>query len=290
MTGREFEKAFRELQTKYFSANKEAEAAFKRIRRGGGLQSDVYAITKALGDTAEKALIETLGNVDIIDVEAFVDYVVENILTSNYSVAAAFADVVQKGMNEAAGTGLEVKAVALGKKRIDTAKEQFRTVTNSAEIVTAQNGLIATTLQRGLDDFIKANAQILEGAGLEPVYERIWDGITGTHDTKHTDYCNTLAGTYKKSALPKRFYERHERCNCSFNLYPDGKSRERLAVLRKGEKDVNNELWISQQPKSNSRKAVLRRRREQYGAEEARKMLNEEWKGGLNGIAERHFT
>lgn len=290
MTGKEFEKAFRELQTKYFSANKEAEAAFKRIRRGAGLQSDVYAITKALGETAERALIETLGDAEIIDIDVFVNYVIENVLTSNYSVSAAFADVVQKGMNEAAGTGLEVKAVALKRSRIDVAKEQFKTVTNTAGIVTTTNGTIATTLQRGLDDFIKANGDVLEGAGLEPVYERIWDGVTGTHDTKHTDNCNTLAGVYKKSAMPRRFYERHERCNCMFNIYPDGKTRERLTVLRKGEKDVNNELWISQQPKSNSRKAVLRRRREQYGADEARKMLNEEWKGGLNGLAERHFT
>ena len=61
-------------------------------------------------------------------------------------------------------------------------------------------------------------------------------------------------------------------------------------ALAKGEKDTDQVLWNTGEVFSNSRSSVLRRRRQMYGKEEARKILNEEWKGGLNGNAERHFT
>ena len=85
-------------------------------------------------------------------------------------------------------------------------------------------------------------------------------------------------------------FARHTGCSCTVMYYPNGSVKGKITALAKGEKDTDKVLWNTGEVFSNSRNAELRRRRQMYGKEEARKILNEEWRGGRNGQAERHFT
>ena len=96
-------------------------------------------------------------------------------------------------------------------------------------------------------------------------------------------------GKFWSIGTDKKVFQRHEGCRCTVSYYPQGTDKGTITAITKGERDTNKVLWNTGKVYSYSRKAQLRRRREQLGKAEARRILNEEWRGGYNGNAERHF-
>lgn len=277
----ELEQKVREAFAKAFEEDKRIESAFKKIRTSKATYEDAQTFAKAVGDI----LGGVLGQIENIDEKSA--YVIEQMLNQNTKLVDVVCQIAQDNLNEAAGVGMNAvkPREAYKNERVTKATETIVLAGDEKRASVAK--ISAQTLAQGIvDDWVQTNADFQAEAGLKPIIVRKWSGRWGTHDTKHTDWCKSLEGVYEYGKEPKNVYVRHEGCQCTVSYYPNKLSQGRITALAKGELDNEQVLWNSG---SDSRQAVLRRRRKELGPEEARRILNEEWKGGLNGNAERHF-
>ena len=293
-------KQIRNEFSKRFSEDPEIEKIYKMIRNRAADYADAQRFAIVVGDILTKCLQgEDYTGVNLYELADDIMLM----LDQNVKLIDTVCDTIQSQMNESAGIGIEPIAPKMPPDRAQGIRESVIKANSNEDVYNAATS--ATNYgQAVVDEWVKTNAEFQIKSGLGATIVRVWSGSYPSHDTRHTDYCRELAGVYKyDSGVPdysrnsrmwsveggKNIFARHKGCRCTVSYYPAGTSKGTITALAKGEKDVNKQLWNTGKTFSNSRKAQLRRRREQYGKEEARRMLNEEWKGGYNGNAERHF-
>lgn len=286
----EVRKRFSEL----FEKNKKIEDIYRRIRIGTADFNDASDFAKEVGnilvETFGYVLPESLTEADIIDLA---DNIVGNAMRQNVRLTDLVCGSVQSTLNEMSDVGLAPVVPEINASRIAGIQTQILDADSSDKIKVILGEPLITHAMSVVDDWVQTNAEFQAKAGMSPVIVRRWSGAWPSHDTKHTDWCKSLEGTYNyynSGSVDPRVFSRHTGCRCTVAYYPSNKAKGRITALRKGEKDTDEVLWNTGNVYSNSRKATLERRRRQYGKEEARKILNEEWKGGRNGLAERHFS
>ena len=286
----DFEKAIRDEFTGLFESNKAIEAVYKQIRRGVATYEDAHKFSLEVGRILRRSFDAAAVQVpDGADLGEIADAVV-GALEQNGKLTSLVCETIQDELNSMAGIGVNAVNPGVKAERLAAVREA---VTNADDIVAAKSaidGELVTYAQRVVDDWVRSNATFQRNLGLEPVLARKWSGRYGSHDTKHTDWCKDLEGVWKYGDQPENVFARHTGCSCTVMYYPNGSVKGKITALAKGEKDTDKVLWNTGEVFSNSRNAELRRRRQMYGKEEARKILNEEWRGGRNGQAERHFT
>lgn len=285
-----------------FEENPEIEKIYKMIRNRAASYADAQEFAIALGDILTECLrSEDYTGMNLYDLA---DDII-GMLDQNTRLVDQICEVIQGQMNESVSLGIEpVKPKPMRDREAGIRNMVIEADSND----TIYNAVAAAGTNYGqayVDDWVKTNAEFQIKSGLGATIVRVWSGRHPSHDTKHTDYCEQLAGVYQYEPGNagsysrhgrmwsieggKNIFARHEGCRCTVSFYPAGTSKGTITALSKGERDTDKLLWNTGQVFSNSRKAQLRRRREQYGKDEARKILNEEWKGGYNGNAERHF-
>ena len=298
---RELQSRLRRMFSELFEESPEVERIYKMLRNRSADYADAQRFAIALGDILTKCLrSEDYTGVNLYELAE--DIV--QMLDQNVRLVDQVCDVIQGQMNESVKIGIEPIQPSQMKERVDGIRDMVTSAESNETIYNAVAASAANYGQAYVDEWVKTNAEFQIKSGLGATIVRVWSGSYPSHDTKHTDYCKELAGVYQyESGLQnysrhgrmwsldtdKNIFARHKGCRCTVSYYPAGTSKGIITALSKGEKDVNKQLWNTGEVFSNSRKAQLRRRREQYGKEEARRMLNEEWKGGYNGNAERHF-
>lgn len=284
------EKAMRSDLNELFEANKEVERVYKTIRNGVATYEDAHKFALELGKMLRRSLEGMVDNVpEGFDYSEVAETIVQRALDQNYRLTSLVCETVQDELNSMSGLGLKAVAPGINQERIDAVKTALLEADGADAAKVALGEDVVTFSQAVVDDWVKTNADFQKQSGLEPIIVRKWSGRTPSHDTRHTDWCQSLAGTWVYGEHPSRVFARHQGCQCTVMYYPNKEAQGRITALAKGEKDVDEVLWNTGQVFSNSRNAVLRRRRQMYGKEEARKILNEEWKGGRNGQSERHF-
>lgn len=297
----ELRKRVRRKFSDLFDRDPEVEKIYKMIRNRSADYADAQRFAIALGDI----LTECLQSEDYTGVNLY--ELAEDIigmLDQNVRLVDSVCEVIQGQMNESAGLGIEPVKPKMSPDRIQGIKDMVINADSNEAIHNAVSASATNYGQALVDEWVRTNAEFQIKSGLGATIVRVWSGRYPSHDTKHTDYCRELAGVYKyeegKTSYArggrmwsiegdKNIFARHKGCRCTVSFYPAGTSKGTITALAKGEKDTEQQLWNTGKAFSNSRKAQLRRRREQYGREEARRILNEEWKGGYNGNAERHF-
>lgn len=284
----DLERSVREGFTELFEKNKTIEGIYRNIRQGRATYADASLFSQEVGTMLSEVLQKVdLANVDINDL---VWNVLGNALNQNISLSNLVCESVQSILNEAAGVGLNPVFPAFDLERIRGLQKAAAEAKDANALFALLNEPVITNVMSNVDDWVKTNADFQANAGLEPIIVRTWSGSYPSHDTKHTDWCKRLAGTWKYGDEPQGVYRRHTGCKCIVEYFPNKKAKGRITALTKGEKDTQKVLWNTGQFTSTKRRAVLEQRRKIYGKEEARRILNEEWKGGMNGNAERHFT
>lgn len=309
MANEVLEQTLRDAFSTKFEDNRIINDVLDKVERGICTYDDAYLFAREVGLISYDALknIEWI-NEDVLET-------VRGLMEQNLNLVGGVCEEAQLLLNEAAEIGLKPVPPKKLKQldKMDGIIESARNpVENSNPVVNLQRGTQTMTMAL-VDDWIKTNADFQADAGLSPMIVREWDGTWGKNDTRHTDWCSRLQGTYKYSdgiqgnfASGRRFFrpsqrfhnwdgsrdlfKRHEGCQCKITYYPNEKAKGVITALAKGEKDTNKQLWNTGKEFSQSRNSVLRRRREKFGKEKAREMLNKEWQGGLNGLAERHFS
>lgn len=284
----ELETEVRRRFSELFEKNKTVEGIYKKIRQGIATYEDASVFSEEIG----KILTDVFGKIDLsnVDLNDLAFNIVGNALNQNINLSNLVCESVQSALNESAGIGLNPVIPKADPRRIEGIQNLVYEAKDENALRNILNEPIVTNVMANVDDWVKTNADFQREAGLHPVIVRIWSGSRPSHDTKHTDWCEGLAGTYEyNSRMDKDVFKRHEGCRCRVEYFPDNKSKGRIAALSKGEKDINQSLYNTGKFTSTRRKSILEQRRKIYGREEARKILNAEWKDGLNGNAERHF-
>lgn len=299
---RELRSRIRRMFSERFDKDPEVERIYKMIRNRSADYADAQRFAIALGDILTEVLqAEDYTGVNLYELAE--DIV--GMLDQNVRLVDQVCDVIQGQMNESAKIGIEPVIPKMSADRKQGIKDMVINANSNDTIHNAVAQSVTNYGQAYVDEWVKTNAEFQIKSGLGATIVRVWSGSYPSHDTKHTDYCRELAGVYQYESGAQNYmrkggnmwsveggknvFARHKGCRCTVSFYPAGTSKGQITALAKGEKDINEQLWNTGEVFSNSRKAQLRRRREQYGKEEARKMLNEEWKGGYNGNAERHF-
>ena len=137
-------------------------------------------------------------------------------------------------------------------------------------IAVALNEPVKTNVLQNVDEWVKTNADFQNDAGLEPIIVRTWSGSYPSHDTKHTDWCESLAGTFEYGKEPKDVYKRHNGCRCTVEYFPNAKSKGRITAMAKGEKAS------STAGTSKKQQTTVEQRRVINGNDEARRILETE--------------
>lgn len=297
----ELRKRIRSEFSRRFSEDPEIEKIYKMVRNRSADYADAQRFAIEVGDI----LTECLQGEDYTGINLYelADDIMQ-MLDQNVRLIDTICDTIQGQMNESVNIGIEPIAPKMAPDRKDGIRDAVINANSNEDIYNAAAS--ATNYgQAVVDEWVRTNAEFQVKSGLGATIVRVWSGSYPSHDTKHTDWCHDLAGVYqyepgnagsyaRNSRMwsiegDKNIFARHKGCRCTVSFYPAGTSKGTITALAKGEKDTEKQLWNTGKSFSNSRSAQLRRRRERYGKDEARRMLNEEWKGGYNGNAERHF-
>lgn len=286
------EKTVRAKFSKYFDENKAIESVFKKIQVGTATFDDAQLFAENIGEVLVDAFGDLVKSSGFdLDLDEVAEQIVSKMLTQNYRFVTLVCDTVQANLNAAAKVGLEGVEPKVDTNAINTIKNKVKAAKTPEELQVALGENITTFSQQVVDRWVMNNAEFAAKSGIGAVVVRKWSGKYGSHDTKHTDWCHSLAGVYQyDNTLDKRVFVRHTGCRCSVSYYPQGSLKGKITSLEKGTSDADKVLWNTDKVFSYTRKAVRRREIKRYGKEYAKKLLNEEWKGGRNGQAERHFT
>ena len=268
------ERDVRRRFTELFEKDKRIETIYKKIRQGRATYADASLFSKEIGTI----LVNVFKTVDFstVDVNDLVNNIVGNALNQNITLSNQVCEAVQSSLNEAAGGGLNPVTPTPQPAKIKGIQTLVEEAETPEQIAVALNKPVITNVMQNVDEWVETNADFQADAGMKPIIVRTWSGSYPSHDTKHTDWCESLAGTWKYGQEPKDVYRRHAGCTCTVEYFPNKKSKGRITALSKGEKDTNAVLWNT--GRSTKQQTMLEQRRVINGRDEANKILAETWK------------
>ena len=269
------ERTVRKRFTELFENDKKIEIVYKKIRQGRATYADALSFSKEIGTI----LANVFQTVDLnpANIAELTNYIIENAMTQNIALSNLVCESVQSTLNEAAGIGLNPVRPDMGVSngKIKGIRRLVEEAEDEHAIKVALNEPIITNVMQNVDDWVKTNADFQAGTGMKPVIVRTWSGSYPSHDTKHTDWCEDLAGTFEYGKEPEDVYKRHEGCRCTVEYFPNKIAKGRITALSKGEKDTNRVLWNT--GGSKKQQAVIDQRRVVTGKDEAQKVLSLAW-------------
>lgn len=202
----------------------------KRLDDGIGTYEEVSKIAELAGDEVAKELTP------------YTEEHLEELMTAAHSLISDAGVVAQQNLNDAARIGLKPMTTKYPKAKVRGLMDELAQAEAEAIPDLLKNGVPTLTMSM-VDDIVEYNADFQAKAGLAPVIVRTWSGSYPSHDTKHTDWCKSLAGTYEYGKEPKRVYARHKGCRCRVEYFPDKSAKGRITSLAKGEIDRDSVLW-----------------------------------------------
>jgi len=269
----DLERTVRKRFAELFEKDKTIESVYRKIRQGRATYADASLFSKEIGTIlADVFKTIDLSNVDVNDL-AF--NIVGNALSQNIELSNLVCESVQSTLNEAAGVGINPVTPTQNTGKIKGIQNMVVEAEDEHAIAVALNEPVITNVMQNVDDWVKTNADFQAEAGLHPIIVRTWSGSYPSHDTKHTDWCEDLAGTFEYGKEPEDVYKRHEGCRCTVEYFPNKKAKGRITALSKGEKDTNRVLWNT--GGSKKQQAVIEQRRIVTGKDEAQKVLSAAW-------------
>lgn len=269
----DLERTVRKRFAELFEKDKTIESVYRKIRQGRATYADASLFSKEIGTI----LADVFKTIDLstVDVNDLAFNIVGNALSQNIELSNLVCESVQSTLNEAAGVGINPVAPTQNTGKIKGIQNMVAEAEDEHAIAVALNEPVITNVMQNVDDWVKTNADFQAEAGLHPIIVRTWSGSYPSHDTKHTDWCEDLAGTFEYGKEPEDVYKRHEGCRCTVEYFPNKKAKGRITALSKGEKDTNRVLWNT--GGSKKQQAVIEQRRIVTGKDEAQKVLSAAW-------------
>lgn len=232
------EQEIREAFNNLVRKNGRIKSIYQRIEKGIATYDDANIFAGEVG----KILASVFGDT-VVQFDEDTLRVVDNMLLQNEVVVSKVCESIQENLNSIAKIGIKPikpSKEILENKRVGVLESIIDRPVEKGLVMLNQN--TKTNILAVVDSYVKVNADFQARAGLEPVIVRKWDGITGSHDTRHTDWCKDLQGTFKYGTEPKNVYRRHQGCGCMIAYFPDRKTKGIITALAKGQKDDNGAL------------------------------------------------
>lgn len=230
MTGNELDRLAKAVQS-----DPRMIKVIKRLDRGIGTYKDVNKMAVFLG----KRIAEEMG------IEFSAD-ALTNYLTAGHQLVAMSAETAQTNLNRAAGIGLKPKVTKTPKAKISKLVGDISAVEPEAIPAMCENTLPGFLLGT-VDDIIRYNADFQKDSGLHPIIRRTWSGSYPSHDTRHTDNCEQMAGEWEYGDEPRETYYRHEGCRCTVEYFPSKGAEGEITALSKYEVAQNGELGAKEE-------------------------------------------
>lgn len=219
----------------------------RKLDDGTGTYSEASEIAELIGDEIAKQLSDV-----------YTPEQLENYIKAGHDLVTMVSEVAQQNLNDAARVGIKPMTTKYPRAKVKTLAEDLALVDNDALPEEIKNEIPSFVLSM-VDDIVKYNADFQAKAGLNPVIVRTWSGSYPSHDTKHTDWCRELAGTYEYGKEPNRVFARHKGCRCKVEYFPDKGAQGRITALSKGEIDRSGVLWNTRPETLESRIRKLNR-------------------------------
>lgn len=243
MTGNELERLTKALQS-----DPKMIKAIRRLDKGIGTYRDVNSMAIFIG----RRIAEEMGI-------SFSEEALTNYLTAGHQLVAMSAQSAQKNLNRAAGVGLKPKLTKAPNAKIAKAVAKVGGAEpESVALICEQTA--PTLMLEMVDDIIKYNADFQKDAGLHPIIRRVWSGSYGSHDTRHTDNCEELAGEWEYGDEPRETYMRHEGCRCTVEYLPSRLEKGWTTSLSKYEVARNGDLGAKEETLERRIKDAARRK------------------------------
>lgn len=242
--------------------NEELWEWLNKLEVGVGTYEDVDNIAELIGDNIAATLADD-----------YSDEALDILTEVGYEVVSDAGVIAQNNLNRAAGIGIKPMTKKYPQGAVSAIKEDIAKLAPEA-VATALKDKLPTMFMRFVDEVVKYNADFQADAGLEPIIVRTWSGSYPSHDTKHTDWCHDLAGTYVLGTArdaPANVYVRHEGCRCKVEYFPNAQAKGQITALAKNELDYYGELWNTKPETLEKRAAALERRLKREAEKKAKK-------------------
>ena len=243
MTGNELERL-----TKALRSDPKMIKAIDRLDRGVGTYKEVNKIAVFLG----RRIAEEMGI-------SFSEEALTNYLVAGHGLVAMSAEAAQTNLNMAAKIGLKPKTTKTPNSKIAAAVTTVSTAEPEAVAKICDN-VLPTLMLEMVDDIQRYNADFQKDSGLYPIIRRTWSGQYGSHDTRHTDNCEELAGEWEYGDEPRETYWRHEGCRCTVEYFPNRNAEGWVTALAKYEVARNGELFSKEETLERRLKDAARRK------------------------------
>lgn len=265
----DLERQVRKRYTELFNQNKTVESVFKKIRQGRATYKDASDFSEEIG----KILAKVFKGIDLdgVDLNDLAYNIVGNAMKQNIALSDLTCESVQSILNESAGVGLKPVTPKKNPEKIKGIQDLVANAESEEAVRVALDEPVITNVMSNVDDWVRTNADFQGDAGMKPIIVRTWSGSYPSHDTKHTDWCESLAGTFEYGKEPKDVYKRHNGCRCTVEYFPNAKSKGRITAMAKGEKASSGTGTSKKQ------QTTVEQRRVINGDDEARRILNAEW-------------
>lgn len=150
------------------------------------------------------------------------DRLLSDMLGADYRLVSESSVNVQQILNDAAGIRIKPQKAPLNKSRVEGLVNRVSEAEKYEEASWLLDEPVKTFSRSVVDDTLKANVEFQGKAGLSPKIIRRTSG-------KCCKWCEKLAGTYEYPDVPKKVYQRHERCRCIVEYDPgSGKKRQNI--------------------------------------------------------------
>ena len=227
-------------------------AGVERLSSKWGTYADAEELAELMGGSMSDHIIKNLEayGLDIVDMDS----------RAVHEMLMEICEQAQANINEAARIGIKPLRRKYPKAKVNKLVEDLSAV--SEDLLTdAISEWVPSLLMEMVDDVQQYNLDFQAKSGLEPVIIRTWSGSYPSHDTKRTDWCHDLAGTYEYGSEPRQVYARHKGCRCKVEYFPDKSAKGRITALRKGDIDREGVLWNTRQDTLEARIRKLNRKK-----------------------------
>ena len=211
------------------------QKAVEKLDKGYGTYKEVNSIALQVGKRiADRMSIE-------FSEEALTRY-----LAAGHEIIAANAEIAQMNLNTAAGIRIKPMVTKTPKYKIEQTVKKISAVEPEAVSTMCENVIPGFMLEM-VDDITRYNADFQKDSGLHPIIRRTWSGSYPSHDTRHTDNCEELAGEWEYGGEPRETYYRHEGCRCTVEYFPNKYAQGQITALAKYEVARNGELGAKEE-------------------------------------------
>jgi hypothetical protein len=234
--GKELCERVREVFEQRNSSNAFMVRLKDEIARGTATMRDTSLYSQTLGINLRRAIKEVVTPDELPDSTLYYNIahsILEPLLRDTYEDVNAVCAEVQRKLDDKAG-------IHLAPQKADFPAERVRAACGSASVKdTAAHGI--EVLERTSenitaafsDDYMKANADFRNRAGLDTYIERRDDG-------KCCEWCSKIAGRYSyPDKAPRDIFRRHDNCGCTVEY-----------VCSKGRQNVWSKRWRDEQGKA----------------------------------------